>query len=297
MIPLIFALATLVGGSNSALVKFTVSQFPPIIFVALRALIAFIIISPFVLKTTHQSLEKKVLLLLVVNLVFAANWLIFAIGIQHTSVIISQLIYVPTSLTVAIIGFLMFKDRLTKNQIWGLALTLSGALILTLGSVRDQGITFGTPFGNFMVTAGMFCWAFYLILSGKISKIYSPLTIIFYNFVVSFILGSALFLLDPNSRNFTFGDIDQTGFLGLAYVGIFSSAIYFYLNQWLIKHTSAFVSSLQIYPVTLIASALGVIFYDERLTTNLIIAAMMIMLGVFIATSYNFLRNKLNLWT
>lgn len=293
MIPIVFALVTLIGGSNAPVVKFTVNQFPPILFVALRALIAFTIIAPFILKTTKVTLGKRIIPLLIVNVIFAANWLLFASGVQKTTVTMSQLIYVPTSLVVALLSFFILGERFTKIQILGLAITIFGALILVFGSAKGSSLTFGDPIGNLMVTSGMFFWATYLVLSSRLSKVYSPLTIIFYNFAVSFIIASVFSLFDPLSKNFNPTSVEKTGFISLIYVAILSSAIYFYLNQWLIKHTSAFISSLQIYPIVAIASFLGVIYYQDQLSVSLIAAAIMIMLGVFLSTSYQYIgRSK-----
>lgn len=292
MIPLVFALATLIGGSNAPIVKFAVSEIPAIIFVALRAAIALVIITPFVLKKLRPLPIKNYFPLVLVNLLFAVNWLTFAIGVQQTSVIMSQLIYVPTSLIVGVLSFFILGRKLAKNQLWGLSLTITGALILILGYQSGQNLTFGTPFGNFLIIIGMLSWSLYLVLSDRFSKIYSPLVIIFSNFAVSALFASALVSQDQMSMNFNFATLNKNGFVSLLYVGVFSSAIYFYLNQWLVKHTSAFISSLQLYPVTLIAGILGVIFYGEKPTLSIIIATLLIISGVFLSTSYQYLKKR-----
>lgn len=294
MIPFIFALVSAIGGSNAPVVKFTVSIFPTFIFVALRALIAISITLPLLVKSKNLKITEISPKLLIVNILFTANWLTFAFGVQKTTVVIAQLIYVPTSIVIAILGFVLFGERLSRNQIIGLTLTIFGSLILILGSSSGELQAYGTPLGNLLVAAGMFLWAAYTVFSGRLSKTYSPLTITFYNFMVSLVFALFLALMSTESRNFNFTTVQRSGFLALAYVGIFSSALYFYLNQWLIKHTSAFVASLQIYPITVVASVLGIVFFRDKLTLNLAVAASLIMMGVFMATSYDFLKNKIN---
>ncbi|MDP2632349.1 MAG: DMT family transporter [Candidatus Curtissbacteria bacterium] len=293
MIPFVFALLILVGGSNSSVVKFSLLQFPPLVLVVLRALTAFVVLAPFILKTTRITTERKTFNLFLVNTLFAINWLTFAIGLQKTSVTMSQLMYVPTSLIVAFLSAFILKEKFTKTQIIGLSITIFGALIIAFESISGTSNSFGSLLGNAIVFFGVLCWSLYLVLSKKISHIYSPLTIIFYNFLVSFILASALVIANPSARNFDFENITHVGFLSLAYIGIMSSSVYFYLNQWFIKHTSAFFSSLQIYPLTVIASILGAIFFHETITLSLIISASLIMSGVYLATSFQYVkRNK-----
>ena len=167
-------------------------------------------------------------------------------------------------------------------------------MILITSTIRGTDNVLGTPIGNLLVSAGMFCWSFYYVFSSKISKYYSPLTIIFYNFVISLILALVLVVLGGSWRNLNLSHIPSSAWLSIIYVGIFSSAAYFYVNQWLIKHTSAFISSLQNYPAALVASILGIIFFKEKLTPNLVVAATLILTGVFLATSYNYLINKVS---
>ena len=293
MLPLVFILLNLVGGSNSTVVKFAVTHFPPLILVALRALIAFSVLTPFVLGTRKLKLGQHAKQLLFVNLLFAANWVSFAIGIQKTSVTLSQLMYVPTSLIVALLSYLILKEKFTKIQVIGLTVTIFGAFILALESISGENLTFGDPLGNLIVFTGVICWASYLVFSKKISNIYSPLTIIFFNFVVSFIIALLLIPLNSSARNFSFTNITPQAYLSLFYIGLVASVSYFYLNQWFVKHTSAFIASLQIYPLTIIAAVLGSVFYDEVITPSLIISALLIMSGVFIATSYNYLKGQL----
>ena len=292
MIPIVAVLLVLTGGSNSTIVKFAVSEFPPAILVLVRSFIAAVALSPFILKTTRVKLEKKTASLLVINALFTINWLSFAIGIQKTSVTMSQLIYVPTSLIVVVLSFLMFGEKFTKIQMLGLLTTIFGAVILAVGSINSKDITFGDPIGNLLITFGMFCWAIYLVLSKRISHYYSPLTIIFYNFIAAFVITAILVLLIHPIKNFNLSSIDRNGFLSIAYIGIISSATYFYLNQWFVKHTTAFIASIQVYPMVIVASALGIIFYGEKLTLNLILAALLIMSGVFLSTSFQYIKRR-----
>ena len=292
MIPAVFFLLILIGGSNSSIVKYATNEFPPLIVVSLRAAIAFLFLTPFILKTVKITLNKKTLHLLSINILFAINWIAFVIGVHMTSVTLSQLMYVPTSLIVAGLSAILLGEKFTKTQIAGLAITTLGASILAFESLSTQNAAFGNPLGNLIIGFGVICWSIYLVLSKRISHIYSPLTIIFYNFLVAFIIASVLILASPTARNFNITLVSKAGFLSIFYVGIMSSAIYFYINQWFVKHTTAFMSSLQIYPLTIMASIFGIIFYGERLTIGLTASALLIMSGVFLSTSYQYINRK-----
>lgn len=292
MIFAVFIFLSIIGGTNAALVKFTTNQFQPVVFVFLRSLIAVLILLPFVFsdKVLKKAnfLDKR---LIFPSLLFAFNWILFAIGLQYTSVIMSQLIYVPSSLIVAFIGYLFLREKLSFEQIAGLALTIVGVLILILGSVitRDQ-LSFGSPLGNFLIILGLFSWSVYLVSSRRISKTYTPLTITFFNFAVSAFAALLLLPLQVRLGGFGLENVDAKGILAIFAVAIFNSALFFWLYQWIIKHTSAFVSSLILYPITAVAAASGVLFFGEKLSFSLILGAVFILLGIFAATSYQYVR-------
>ena len=68
--------------------------------------------------------------------------------------------------------------------------------------------------------------------------------------------------------------------------------------QFLIKNTSAFISSLNIYMQTILSSIFGVILFGEKLKLNLILGALLIITGVFLATSYRYIMvAKGKIWT
>lgn len=291
----VFLLASIIGGSNAALVKFTVGQFPPVILVVFRSMLAALMILPFIYftKSAFKIKDKKAYLFLA-NFLFAANWLLFATGIQYTSVIMSQIIYIPTALIVAILGYLFLKEKLSQNQVLGLVLTLAGMSILIWGSARSQDIlSFGKPLGNFLIILGLLSWSIYTIVSRKISSIYSPLTITFYNFLLTAIFASLLIPFLLRNQEFVPANVTFGGILGLVSIAFFNSVLFFWLYQWVIGKTSAFISSLILYATPIIAAFTGIIFFGEKLTASLILASTLIVLGVFLATSYRVLKINL----
>lgn len=292
MIPLVFGLLVLIGGFNSSIVKYTVNIFPPLILVSLRALIAFVTIAPFLLKGPKITFDKNIYQMFLINILFAANWITFAIGIQKTNVNISQLLYVPTALIVAILSVILLKEKFSKVQIAGLSMTILGASLLAFESLLKADGSFGDPLGNLIVALGVFCWSLYLVLSKKISKIYSPLTIISCNFLVSFAITFVLAITMSKSHPFDLSNVQPEGYLGVLYVGVVASAVYFYVNQWLVNRTSAFFASLQVYPITVLAVLSGAIFYHESLTGSLLFSSFLIMSGVFLSTSYQYIKKR-----
>ena len=283
MIPLIFLFVLLFGGANAALIKYAGAKIAPIDLVFLRSIIAALAIAPFVAKNEIIKFRRDPKILSLAALLFAANWILFAYGIQKTSVIMGQLIYVPTSLIVAGLGYLILREKLSKKEIIGLVLSLFGISYLIIGSLKTKDVlSFGTPFGNTLVIIGLFSWAFYLILTRKISKSYKPLTIIFIDFIFSGFISLIFFIL--NFRNLHLGVFNVNLIMAILAIAFLSSIVFFFLNQWLVKHSSAFISSMLLYPTTLSAIIYGIVFFKEKLEISIVIGGLVMLIGVFLST-------------
>ena len=300
MILAVFLLNALIGGTNPAFVKAALAEFPPITLVFLRSLLAALVTLPLIYSQWSKIKtfsDKK--LLFISSLLFAGNWLFFSIGLQFSTIIMSQIIYMMTPLIVAILGYFFLKEILSKNQILGLILAILGMSILIYGSIKSQDIfSFGTPLGNFILIIAKICWALYLVTSRKVSKSYSPLTILFFNFITATLVALLIIPFELSIRQFDLTNVSATGLFSLLALALISSVLVFFLYQWLIKHTSAFIPSLLSYPVALVAGIIGIIFFGEKLTVNLILGGALIMLGVFLATTYQYAKKLMsNIWT
>ncbi len=291
MILAIFLFALILGGAGSALIKFGGSQINPLSLVFFRAVVSFIVLLPFVNRREVTAAVKNSKTLIVAGFLFALNWIFFSYGIQKTNVFVAQLIYVPTSLIVAGLGYFLLKEKLTKVQITGLLLTLIGMTILFIGPAKSQQtLSYGTPLGNLLVAGGLISWASYVVVTRKVSDKFSPLSIIFIDFFLTAVLSGILLVPASWQPGFLLIKFEPTLILSILAAAVISSVGFFLLNQWLIKNTSAFISSTFIYPITISALVYGTIFFGERLTLGIMFASIVILIGVFLGT--NLYTNK-----
>lgn len=275
---------SVIGGTNAPLVKAALRDFSPSILVFLRFTLATLILLPFVLKEKLKFKKDSFKYLTLASLCMGTNVILFAVGLQHTSIMTSQLIFVPKGLFVALLGYIFLKEVLSKDQKLGLLFTMVGVSILIYGSVVTQDLlSFGKPIGNFLIGIGFFASSLYYVISRKISKVYSPLSITFFSFLFASFLSLPLALFEFSNGQFLPANITTYAILNLLALAIFSSAVVYYLAQWIIKHTSAFIAALALYMNFLIAAIIGIIFFSEQLTPLLAVGAIFIMFGVFIA--------------
>ncbi|NQU85183.1 MAG: DMT family transporter [Mariniphaga sp.] len=112
--------------------KVAVNEIEPITIVWFRFLIAFIFL------TTWQAFKNpgsfKILIKPPILLIFAAlalswNYLSFMFGVHFTTPSNAQLFIQTGPVTLAIIGFTFFKERLGLRQVFGFMLAISGLVL------------------------------------------------------------------------------------------------------------------------------------------------------------------------
>src|SRR5438552_3083541 len=136
----LFLLVGFLGGTTGFLIKLAGQQIPPVLLTILRFGIAAIILLPFLIKHKVQLPQKHRKTIFLSGLALGANIIFFSIGVQHTSVIMSQIIFIPSTIIVAILGYFFLGEKLTKNHILGLVLTVFGMALLISGSIKTQDV-------------------------------------------------------------------------------------------------------------------------------------------------------------
>jgi drug/metabolite transporter (DMT)-like permease len=289
MIFLYFLLAGTLGGTTGSLIKYAAQEMPPLQLVFLRLGLSVLLFLPFVLKFKIRIHKNQLKLVLLSSTFLLSNIVLFSVGVQYTSAIMSQLIYVPTSVLVALFGYFLLKEKLKSNQIFGLFITILGMSLLAYGSINTSDIfSFGKPVGNLLITIGLFSWALYFTASRSLVKTLSPLSVSFINTAVAFVLSAFLIPLDDSKLTWNFSTATQIALLA----SVVTSVAFLFLSQNLIKKTSAFTASLITYINPIAATAWGIFLFREKPVPGLILSGLLVFVGVFIATTYNYAKGS-----
>lgn len=288
----LFFLVGILGGTTGSLIKYAGQEVPGVMLVAIRFALALFILLPFMLKNGFDLPKSKRNLIFISSAAFGINVLLFAAGIQYTSAIMGQIIYVPSSILVAIAGYIFLKEKLSLHQVLGLALTISGLFVLALGSLKTGDIhNFGKPEGNFLIFIALFFWVTYLVTSRKVVKDYSPVSVAFYNTAIALLVSLFVLPIEAKGTVYNFTQWSFPTWLSLVGCAI-SSSVFIFLYQRFLKTTSAFVASLVNYVNPIAASLIGITLFDETLTLSLVLGALIICAGVFMATSFGYIKSR-----
>lgn len=287
----IFLAASIISGAvNPIVIRHVSTDFSPLFGSFLRFFGAMLVLLPFWLKKKEIVRGKD----LIKFFPFGINAVLYSVAILHTSLIMSNILYSLVPLWTAFLGYFLLREKLSRHHIWGLILSIVGVSILIKGSIKTSDIlTFGQPLGNTLIIIAVFVWGFWLVGARDLSKKYSTLTILFYTFFASTILTLILVIGQLILAPFSISHITYQGAISLGGVIFLSSIALYFLYQWLIKHTSAFIASLLQYGSLLFGAIGGIIVFHERLTVEIILGASLIMAGVFLATTYTQLKKKI----
>lgn len=271
---------------------------PPLIFVFYRFLFAALLFLPFFLFAKKQKLNfydyKRFSILsalLFINVTF------FTIGIQFTTTLMSQVLYTLSPIVVGILGHIFLRERLTKQKITGLFIALTGVgFLLYQSATKQASLTFGTLLGNSMILAAMSGYSTWILYSRSLanSKRYSSVQITFLTF---FFIAIYLLLLLPFQQKLAPSFIQTISFWGIidALIVASGSIILYFFVQLGIKKTSAFTASLFQYVGPFLTASISIPLLHEKLTFQLVIGGILIIAGVFYATSFSIVKKYLKL--
>ncbi len=285
--------STILGAFIAIVSKIALREIGPFTVLFFRFLIAAITISPFVLKSRPWR-NKYFRQLLAVSVLSTANTALFIWGIQFTSATVSQIIYAAMPLLIIFISTLVWKERFPLRKILGVTIGLVGIIYIVYLSIIEKGTTIsGSLKGNVAIILAMFSWMFYIILSKRISKFFSPITISGVSVFSSCIIGFFLFLGEYSTSNFMLKFNTQI-LVAVIYLGLFGSTIFYILYQYGIKYSSALTASLTSYLQPIFTAILAMLILNEKLTFGFTLGCALVFIGIFVTTTLEIRhRNKI----
>lgn len=263
-------------GGNFAASKFALTDFPPFIAVLLRFMIVSVLLAPLALRKPMPRLRDMLFIALtLIVLHFAFIFIAITHGLTITSVIVATQMGVPFS---CIVSAVLFKDYLGPWRSVGLTVAFIGVLIIA-----------GTP--NASEYWGAFLLAILGALAWSSANIYlkrmppTPVVcLLFWPALLSLPFLLALTLLFEQNQLTSILTSHKLAWAGIAYNTAISSLLGYGLWNWLIsRYPLSHVAPYTLFaPVVGIAT--GVWLFDEPLTLQIILGALLSIIGVTIIT-------------
>lgn len=287
---LLLILATLLWGGNFVIGRAVAGDIPPITLAFLRWCVAFIVFFPLAYSRTKREwhmIKNNWLAVIVMAITGVAcfNTLVY-IALHYTTSINASLMNSSTPIIIYILSFIFLKERLSKYQILGTTLSLTGVLFIISGGSLQSLMQFSFNKGDLIVLFAVVCWGVYSLLV----KQYAGRLPGYSTFLITIAFG-ALMLLP-----FTIYELLTTSVAivwspstigAILYVGIVASIIAFLSWNSGVVALGANKASIYLNFIPLFAAIFAVIFLHEELLISQIIGGIAVICGVLLSNKKN----------
>jgi len=286
---ILFTILCLIWGTTWSAIKIGLEGTPPLVGMALRFLIAAVILFLIILISGRpvQRDRNSIKLYLFVGLLnmsvsyFCTYW-----GMQFIPSSLSSILWTTMPLVTGILAhYLVRGEHLNKIRISAIILSMAGVFVI----LSDQTLVFNTQvlLGCLITLSGVFFAAFPSIYVKNWKAPYDPMVL------TAFALGTAGLFHGLNAlicghwaqMQWTLKNI-----LSAAYLGIFGSAVVFSIYFYLIRHISVVKLSFVTFITPLFALLVGAGILGELVTLREIMGMMLIFVGLFIYDWRKYLR-------
>ncbi len=209
------------------------------------------------------------------------NQTLFIKGLTLTSPIHASLLMLCTPLLITIIAFWALKEKVTIAKALGLALGISGSIVLIMAkeNLEHAGNYLS---GDLLIMLNAISYAIYFVLVKPLMIKYSPLHVIRWVFTFGFIMILPFGWIQFSELQWQ--QFEWSHIMSLSFIVIAGTFLAYYFNIYGIQHIGAGATGSYIYTQPVIAAAIAMLFLHEHLTIQKIFAGVMIFLGVFLVS-------------
>jgi drug/metabolite transporter (DMT)-like permease len=274
-------LAVLFLGTNPVAVKVAVAEVPPLPFVAMRFVLAGLVVLVFarILEPGTRPGRRELLSMAGVGLVgVGMNNVAFTLGVSLTTASDTALIYAAVPIWGILLGLALGLERPSLWGIVGVALAFLGVGVVVYGGLLGGGASLE---GDLLVVIATVCWGSYAVLSLPLLRRHSPLVVAAYTMLFGGLAAVPIAL--PGFLSANWGEVSVRAWEAVAYSTLLVAAFGFYAWQRGVSRAGANRVLVYQYLITLVGVASGVVLLGEDLTVSKIIGGAVILLGVYLA--------------
>lgn len=289
------SIAILAVSTSSVFIRFAQEEAPSLVIAASRLLLASLFLAPPTLIRHRAELKnlssKELLLGLLSGIFLAIHFATWITSLEYTTITNSVVLVSTSPLWVAIIAPIFLKEKLTKNIIIGMILTLVGGTIIGFseGCTWDNGIICASPAGfglaetskgNFLALAGAWAIAGYLLIGRNLR---AKMTLIPYIFLVYGMAAIVMLVILIFSGETLFG-YSSTTYLWLLLIAVFPQLIGHSTYNWALRYLPVALVAVTTLSEPIGSSILAFLILKEVPTILQFIGGILILAGIYVTS-------------
>lgn len=278
---LLILLAIIFWGTSFVATKTVLYEIKPVTIIILRLILASVLLTIIALSTKRKfSINLKSHgWIFILALVAVFHLWIQVTGLQYTTAANTGWIIGTAPIFMAILGFVIYKEKVTLLQFAGILVALVGLLLLIgKGDMTNIGLIENK--GDLLVLGSAFTWGVYSMINKKISLAYSPLMTILYLFLMM-----AVIIIPFNLNSEVISSVINLSFISWMWVfflGIFCSGIAYVIWAQALRDMESAKVGAFLYFEPLVTVIAAWIYLNEEITLLMILSGLLITAGVFI---------------
>jgi drug/metabolite transporter (DMT)-like permease len=276
--------ANIIYGLNYSIAKAVMpDHIKPFALVSVRSISAaalFWITSLFIPK---EPVTRKDLLFLFGCSFFGVviNQTLFLVGLDMTTPVNSSIILSTNPIFAFIFAALILKERITFLKGTGLAIGLSGVLLLILQN-GVPNLSSKTFLGDIFSMVNTISWAFYTVIIKRMLEKYHPVTVMKWTFLFGMLTNIPAGYHQWSTMDWS--TIPLTAWLQIGFVIVGATYLGYLLITFGLRRLSPTIVSTYTYTQPIIAAYLATIMGQDHISMVMIIAALLIFTGVFVVS-------------
>ena len=276
-------------GSSLVVSRFTVSQFDPVAYIAIRMVIASLMsLGVYALLTGRgvprdRELWKRAGLLGTFGTAVPMTCVVSSLQFQSSGMA-SLLLTTGPAMTVVLAHWFLPDEILNKRKIFGVTLALGGALLLALSGENGlPDVSQADPRGYALVVVGMISSSIMIIYARKYLREYDAFDVGSVRLFATAIVMTPFALL---TAGFDLSAVDAAGVAGLIYAAVIGTFLGFMLSFYTIKRFGATPAVMTTYVIPIVAGVGGVLLLGEEITGAMVIGMIVIASGIALIQEY-----------
>jgi len=208
-------------------------------------------------------------------------------GVSRSLASNASVITLTIPVLTALFATILVGEKMSRLLWISFALAIVGVLLVSDVDWRTIHIFNGKYlFGNALILAGCFGSALYNAFSKRLLRIFTPLEVLVYSFIVADV---ALFIAMIAREPLSWQQLASLGFavwLSLGTIAVFSLTLAMALFFWVIKRIDLTQAALSIYLLPVFGVLISTVTLKEKMRWQLFAGGILVFVGTFLATRY-----------
>jgi len=274
--------AAAIWGGMYVVSDIVLDTIPPFTLLTIRLVIAAIILGIIArrLRGTAYPNRRQLLTLLGVGIVgFGISVGAQFVGTDKSTAVNGTLITSASPAFILVFAALILREKLKLQHIAAVLLATVGVIII----IDPANINFSseTFIGDAALAVAAVTWGLYSVLVRRVSAQFDTLVVSLFAIIGGMIITLPASVVELGSR--PLGEITVGVLLGIAYLGVISTAVAMWMWNRAFALVDASIASLFFFAQPLVGVLLSVLVLNQTMTRNLWIGSALIVVGVLLS--------------